>query len=217
MPVNPRTSPALAELRGRKLKFVLEFMRLGENGTLAAIAAGYSERTAHVTGSQLLRDPKVAAALNEVKSKALVKVDIHQERVLSELAGLAFSDVTDYVVDESGNLAPAPGRPASVMRAVASVKRKARFYSDPATGQEVREYEVEFKLWDKPQALKLAGRHVGLFPSRDKEAIEAQAKAIVDRLIEKARQERAAAQAQADHAEDEKQRAIDVGEAPKPA
>lgn len=67
---------------------------------------------------------------------------------------------------------------------------------------------------------------VGMDAPRDKEAIEAQAQAIVDKLLAKARQERAAAQAQADYQieeerrrqweaeEQEQRRMIDVGEVP---
>lgn len=66
---------------------------------------------------------------------------------------------------------------------------------------------------------------MGLDAPRDKEAIEAQAQAIVDKLLAKARQERAAAQAQADYQieeerrrqweaeEQEQRRMIDVGPA----
>jgi len=79
------------------------------------------------------------------------------------------------------------------------------------------ERTVEFRLWDKPGSLKLAGRHVGLFPGKDQAAIEAAAETYVTKLIEKARQEKEAQRALAENREAERERAavVDVVEAPK--
>lgn len=48
-------------LTDRQKRFVLEYMRNGFNGTEAAIAAGYAERSAHVQASRMLNDDKVNA------------------------------------------------------------------------------------------------------------------------------------------------------------
>ena len=48
-------------LTDRQKRFVLEYMRNGFNGTEAAIAAGYAERSAHVQASRMLNDAKIAA------------------------------------------------------------------------------------------------------------------------------------------------------------
>jgi hypothetical protein len=74
---------------------------------------------------------------------------------------------------------------------------------------------VEFRLWDKPGSLKLAGRHVGLFPSKDQAAIDAAAEAMLQKAIAKARQEREAAKTLAEEQEAQRQRAIDIQEPPK--
>lgn len=115
----------------------------------------------------------MAEAIAKAKEKRLAKIEITQERVLAELALLAFSDLTHYQTDDEGNVTPAPGAPEGAMRVLQSVKKKLRSYgksdddgsSDGASGI-VREAEVEIRLWDKPGMLKLAGRHVGLFPDR---------------------------------------------------
>ena len=77
---------------------------------------------------------------------------------------MAFSNIEHYVVDADGYLALAEGAPKDAMRAVSSVKRKMTVKEFGKST--ITEYEVEFKLWDKPGTLKLAGRHVGLFPDR---------------------------------------------------
>jgi len=57
------------KLSPKQEKFCLEYIKLG-NGTHAYINAGYSEKGAEVSASQLLRNPKVIARLDELKKEA---------------------------------------------------------------------------------------------------------------------------------------------------
>ena len=141
-------------LEPRQARFVEEYLK-DLNATQAAIRAGYSAKGADVAGVRLLANNRVGSAIAERKAQRAERVGITQERVLSELQALAFSDVEHYTVDDFGNLAAAPGAPPGVMRAVSSVKYRIRTIDGETTR------EVEFKLWDKPGTLKLAGRHVG--------------------------------------------------------
>jgi hypothetical protein len=52
------------------------------------------------------------------------------------------------------------------MGAVSSIKKKTTVRRVPVTNEVVTTYDVEIKLWDKPNPLKLMGRHVGLFPDK---------------------------------------------------
>src|SRR6185437_8000191 len=79
---------------------------------------------------------------------------------------LAFSDVSHYKTDETGNVTLAEGAPDGAVRALQSVKKKVRTYGGGEDDEPVTETETELRLWDKPGMLKLAGRHVGLFPDR---------------------------------------------------
>jgi phage terminase small subunit len=193
----------------RRTKFVAYYLS-SLNATQAAIDAGYSVKTARQVASQLLTRIDVAKAIAAAKVTALTKVSITQDAVLLELKALAFSRIEDYAIDDAGNLIPAPGRPASVMAAISSLKRKTRVLPDGTV-----EREVEFRLWDKPGSLKLAGRHVGLFPAKDQAAIDAAALAAVDKRIADARREREAARTLAEQQEAERQRAIEAVEVPK--
>ncbi len=74
---------------------------------------------------------------------------------------LANSSIDHYYVDDHGNLRPTPDAPAGAMRAVQSVKKTTKIDKDDNIT-----YVVEFKLWDKPQPLRLMGRHIGLFADR---------------------------------------------------
>lgn len=56
----------MAELRPQIMIFVTEFIKSG-NATQAAIAAGYSEKTAYSQGSRLLKNVEVQQYLNKTE------------------------------------------------------------------------------------------------------------------------------------------------------
>lgn len=151
-------------LTPQQAAFVTEYL-VDLNATQAAVRAGYSAKTARAQGSRLLMNADIAKAIETAKANRTERTGITADRVLSELERLAFSDVTHYVTDESGNLALAEGAPPDAMRAVSSLKRKVTTFDGDNSRTVV---ELEFKLWDKPGPLKLAGRHVGLFENTQK-------------------------------------------------
>jgi phage terminase small subunit len=148
------------QINRQQARFVAEYL-VDLDATAAAIRAGYSEKNASSLGYQLLQKSTVQAAVEAGRRKLMVTTEITQERVLSELARLAFSDVTHYDVDEHGNVKAAEGAPKGAMRAISSIKRKVFTDKDGNVSR-----EVEIKLWDKPGPLRLAGKHVGLFQEK---------------------------------------------------
>lgn len=72
-------------VQARYEKFKIEYRLNGGNGTQAAIAAGYSPRTASVQASQLLKRLKVEEGANERTNESLEKSLLSQERVLKHL------------------------------------------------------------------------------------------------------------------------------------
>lgn len=147
----------------KQARFVAEYI-VDLNATQAAIRAGYSAKTATKIGSENLRKPDIAAAIQAAQLQRAERTGITQERVLEEVALLAFSDLTHYAVSDKGDVELLAGAPAGAMRALQSIKRK---FTTRTIG-EVREVtcDVEIRLWDKPGPLKLAGQHVGLFVER---------------------------------------------------
>lgn len=150
-------------LRGRMARFV-EQLLLDPNldQTQAAIAAGYSPRTATVQASQVMADPRVVAALALAKEQRRVRVQVEQDDVLRELIGLVRSNVQHFAVDELGNISLAPGAPETAWAAVASVKRQIRHISNGPDEDPDIEYTCEFRLWPKDRALDLAMKHLGI-------------------------------------------------------
>ena len=119
-----------------------------------------SDATAMVGGCQLLSNPKVAARIAELQAERANRVQVEQDTILRELLLIGISDVRQFVVNEDGHLILAEGAPEEAWRAVASIKHKITSNGDFTTR------EVELKLWNKPSALELLGRHIGLFPNR---------------------------------------------------
>lgn len=57
----------MAELRPQIMLFITEYLKNGNNATHAAIAAGYSEKTASSQGSRLLKSVEVQQYLNKTE------------------------------------------------------------------------------------------------------------------------------------------------------
>lgn len=72
--------------------FIREYL-VDLNATQAAIRAGYSAKTAHVTGSKLLRNAKVAAAIAESIQDRFTRLDITADTLLARAATVMQTDV----------------------------------------------------------------------------------------------------------------------------
>ena len=89
--------------------FVKAYARLHPDKTAAAIEAGYSAKTAASQACQQVKNPKVAAAIEEIDRIAINVAGITAARVLEEYRRIAFADVRDViqittVEDGDGNL-----------------------------------------------------------------------------------------------------------------
>ncbi|MCX6178156.1 MAG: terminase small subunit [Chlorobiales bacterium] len=103
------------------------------NATQAAIRAGYSAKTADRIGAELLGKTWVSAMVEELKKKRAEKLDISENRILAEIASIAFSNVGD-LVDDNGKFIEIKKLKPSTLRAIKSVRRK-RFVEDGREGE----------------------------------------------------------------------------------
>ena len=81
-----------SKLTPRQERFVSEYM-IDLNASAAARRAGYSENGASVTGSQLLANPKIAAAIKAAQYAIANRNAVTAQRVIEELAAVGFSDL----------------------------------------------------------------------------------------------------------------------------
>lgn len=129
------------------------------NGKRAAIAAGFAEKSAAVTASRLLRDPEIAAVIADRVAKRAKKLELTGERVLQELALIAFND-PGRLYDAEGNRIPVHLLDEDTRRALASVEDE----TIKTKSQTVRTQRV--KLADKIRAGELLGKYFKLFTDR---------------------------------------------------
>lgn len=156
----------MSDLNPRQQRFVAEYL-VDLNATQAAIRAGYSTKTAGAIGNENLQKPDIAAAIQVAMDARAERVGMTADQVLAELKAIGMSDVRHYqFTDHPSEPLVLSGDATDVaMRAVASVKRTVRRIQkrdEPAEDVET----VEFKLWDKPAALRMAGQHLGMFIDR---------------------------------------------------
>lgn len=152
---------AIDGLNDRQKRFVHAMLLDPTNQTAAAEAAGYSPKNASQKGSNLVRHPKVAHAIAVAMNARAERTQITSDRIMHELGVIGLSNIADYLVDEAGNVILADGVPEYAMRAVSSIKRRVKTYFED-DGTPVREVEVELKLWNKVEVLRLLMQHTGM-------------------------------------------------------
>lgn len=151
------------KLTPKQIRFVDEYL-VDFNATQAAIRAGYSEKNAYQIGSENLRKPQIQSEIARRQKDLQRRTEISQDRVVKELARIAFADASDYACIETymyenkeGTLSPiqvVSPKDTGVLSddqraAIAGIKQGAN--------------GIEIKLHDKIKALELLGRHIGMF------------------------------------------------------
>ena len=142
------------KLTPKQQRFIDEYL-VDLNASAAARRAGYSARTAEAIGKENLQKPPIRAAIAERQEALRRKVEITQERVIAELAKIAFGDQRRVV---SWGPHGVKLRPSTVLTD-----------DEAATVAEVSETNnggLKIKTHDKVGALKLLGEHLGLFTKK---------------------------------------------------
>ena len=146
------------KLSDQRRRFVAEYL-VDQNGTRAAVRAGYSKRSAHVTATRLLKDANVRAAIDARFDRRIKRTDITGDRVVLELARIVFADVLNYVSITDRGIA---ARLSSELtedqaRAIAEVSE-----SIDAQGNR----RIKYKLHDKTRAADLLSKLLGMQVTR---------------------------------------------------
>lgn len=129
------------------------------------------EETARANGSRLLTNANVAKYIEERMKERQERTEITQDRVLEELAAIAFGKITDYLGVEDGRVKIKDTKMLNEqqIRAVAGIKEGRN--------------GIEIKLNDKEKALELLGRHMGMFKDKvEVSGLEEEKKKLADIL-----------------------------------
>lgn len=120
-------APRKAAYQRMQARFVRAFhetspaLPKSERGRLAAIQAGYSERTAHSAGIKLLSKPHILRAILEAHPRAKVEtVGIDASWLLNELAELWEMDLAALFDPDTGELLPLASMPVQAQKLIAA-------------------------------------------------------------------------------------------------
>ena len=125
------------------------------NGTQAAIRAGYSPKTAKSKASDLLKDPRVQAAVEARLQELAERAKMTQEQVFQELVKVAKADMSTFAEWGPGGvvLKDSKGLRPEDTAAVAEISQTVT----EAGGTK------RIRLHDKLKALELLGRYFSMF------------------------------------------------------
>lgn len=164
------TSPKLTPKQAR---FVEEYL-VDLNATQAAIRAGYSEKTAHVTGHENLKKPEIADAIYKAQQKRSERTGITADRVLKEYAKIGFADIRKAVQWRSNVLVsavdPDTGEAACIHTSDVEFVSSEEIDDDTALAiSEIKKDSrggLSIKLHDKKGALDSMAKHLGMFTDK---------------------------------------------------
>ena len=143
----------MAKLTAKQQRFCDEYL-IDLNATQAAIRAGYSPKRASEQGHQLLQKTTVSEAISIAMAERSRRTGISQDRVVNELAKIAFVYMLD-VVDEEGRIRSTASQ--DDLACIESIKHKE---SSSINGDST---EREVKIASKLKALELLGKHLGMW------------------------------------------------------
>ena len=145
------------KLTAKQQCFVDEYL-LDLNATQAAIRAGYSVRNADKIGPELLGNSRVSDAIGEKMAERSRRTGISQDRVIQELARVAFVNAKNVINTKTGEILS--GATEDDLACIQSVKVKKTETARSTT------VEREVKLADKMRALELLGKHLGMYKDK---------------------------------------------------
>lgn len=143
------------ELSEKQKRFIEEYL-VDLNATQAALRAGYAPKRAYAMGHENLKKPEIAAALSVAMAERSERTKIDQDRVVLEIARLAFSDVRRLF--DGNRLKRMDEIDDDTAAAISSVKVSTR-----QVGEGEVEHIAEIKFWPKTPSIEMACKHVGMF------------------------------------------------------
>ena len=145
----------------KQRRFVAEYL-VDLNASAAAERAGYAPRTARQQGSRLLTYVDIQAAIEQAQEARQVRTEVTADRVVQELATIAFLNVGDYLTVEHGVVSIDLGKiPPEAMRAIKKIRQREVLVGDAETGGVVQ--VCDFETNDKLRALDMLMRHLGAY------------------------------------------------------
>lgn len=150
-------------LTPKQQRFVSEYI-VDFHGTNAAIRAGYSKACASSQAYENLNKPQIKKAIEKSLEDFGHKNEVLKQRVINELAALAFNDIGDLYSEannENITLADIKSLSRQQRAAIKEIRLKKTYseeYGDTS--------ELTLKITSKEKSLELLGKHLGIFNER---------------------------------------------------
>lgn len=145
-------------MRDQEKLFAQEWMQ-DHNAYKAALRAGYTNATARNAAAWIHPEhptkPKLRDYLDRLLAQQSRRLGISADRVLNEIAKVAFVNAADVIDFETGQVKK-DAKPED-LAAIAKVRVKHG---------EITEYEI--LLSDKNRSLEMLGKHLGMFAATDR-------------------------------------------------
>lgn len=155
--------PKAKTLTAQQEQFCREYI-VDFNASAAAERANYSGKTKGQVGWQLLQKPLIQERVRQLAAERAKKTDTTVERILEELARMAFADIND-LFDEKGDLKPISQIPEDLRRAISSVEIEALYDGFGKDRYQIG-HTKKIKFWSKEKTLELLGKYRKMFTDR---------------------------------------------------
>lgn len=146
------------ELTPKQARFVEEYL-VDLNGAAAVRRAGYKHKRPDALAYDLLRKQEICDALNAAQRERSARTGITADRVLKEIARVAFADPRQVMSWGPNGVALRDSKELSDDQA-AAVAEVSETWTDNGGGSR------KVKLHDKVAALEKLARHVGLYEEK---------------------------------------------------
>lgn len=165
----------MAKLTPKQKRFVEEYL-IDLNATQAAIRAGYSPKTVKSIGQENLTKPDLQKAITRAMEERSRRTQITQDRVLKELAKIAFSNGSDFakvvtkpVIKQTINETTGEWEEKEVQQQFVELTDTDQLSEDKKAaiaGIKEGKFGIEVQSCDKVKALELIGKHLGMFKDK---------------------------------------------------
>lgn len=148
----------MARLNAKQQRFVEEYL-IDLNATQAAIRAGYKKTEyTDTNANKLLENTRIREAIDKAMAERSKRTGINQDRVIQELARIAFVNPQNVINAENGSVRD--DATEDDLACIQAVKVKTM------SGDKGYSEEREVRLNDKMKALELLGKHLGMFTDK---------------------------------------------------
>lgn len=158
----------IAKLTPKQERFCEEYL-VDLNATQAAIRAGYSPNGINKRITRMMANDGIAKRIEQLRSEQSKRTEITADKVLAELAVIAFADRTEIAkITEAGfvKFTPTDKLPAELKKIIVGIKEG--------------KFGIEVATADKVRALELLGKHLGIFDKPDEASDASEEVRIVD-------------------------------------